>query len=42
MATGRVGWHLPAARVNAERARANGYDRRWFSFPWFDGLGLAR
>ena len=31
-----------SARVNAERARANGYDRRWFSFPWFDGLGLAR
>ncbi len=31
-----------SARVNAERARANGYDRRWFSFPWFDGLGLTR
>ncbi|HEX3529292.1 MAG TPA: tetratricopeptide repeat protein [Thermoanaerobaculia bacterium] len=31
-----------SARVNAERARANGYDRRWFSFPWFDGLDLTR
>jgi serine/threonine-protein kinase len=31
-----------SARVHAERARANGYDRRWFSFPWFDGLGLPR
>jgi len=31
-----------SARVNAERARANGYDRRWFSFPWFKGLDLAR
>jgi tetratricopeptide (TPR) repeat protein len=31
-----------SARVNAGRARANGYDRRWFSFPWFEGLGLAR
>jgi protein O-GlcNAc transferase len=28
-----------SARVNAGRAQAAGYDRRWFSFPWFDGLG---
>ncbi|HKH43845.1 MAG TPA: protein kinase [Thermoanaerobaculia bacterium] len=31
-----------SARVHAERARAAGYDRRWFSFPWFDGIGLER
>ena len=31
-----------SARVNAGRARGAGYDRRWFSFPWFDGLGLDR
>ena len=31
-----------SARVQAGRARDAGYDRRWFSFPWFDGLGLAR
>jgi Flp pilus assembly protein TadD len=30
-----------SARVNGKRALAAGYDRRWFSFPWFDGLGLA-
>jgi serine/threonine-protein kinase len=27
-----------SARVNAERARAAGYDARWFSFPWFAGI----
>ncbi len=31
-----------SARVHAGRARGAGYDRRWFSFPWFDGLGLER
>jgi tetratricopeptide (TPR) repeat protein/TolB-like protein len=31
-----------SARVNAGRARAAGYDRRWFSFPWFDRLDLER
>ena len=31
-----------SARVHAGRARDAGYDRRWFSFPWFDGLGLDR
>jgi len=31
-----------SARVNAGRARAAGYDRRWFSFPWFDRVGLER
>jgi serine/threonine-protein kinase len=31
-----------SARVHAGRARDAGYDRRWFSFPWFDGLGLER
>jgi Flp pilus assembly protein TadD len=30
-----------SARVNAGRARAAGYDRRWFSFPWFDAIGLG-
>ena len=31
-----------SARVHAGRARDAGYDRRWFSFPWFAGLGLER
>jgi serine/threonine-protein kinase len=31
-----------SARVTAQRARAAGYDRRWFSFPWFDSLGRER
>jgi eukaryotic-like serine/threonine-protein kinase len=31
-----------SARVHAGRAREAGYDRRWFSFPWFDGLDLER
>jgi tetratricopeptide (TPR) repeat protein/TolB-like protein len=31
-----------SARVHAGRARAAGYDRRWFSFPWFDGIGLEK
>ena len=30
-----------SARVHAGRARAAGYDRRWFSFPWFDAIGLG-
>jgi serine/threonine-protein kinase len=31
-----------SARVNADKALAGGYDRRWFGFPWFNGLGLSR
>ncbi|HEV7508608.1 MAG TPA: protein kinase [Thermoanaerobaculia bacterium] len=31
-----------SARVTAQRARAAGYDQRWFSFPWFDSLGRER
>jgi len=27
-----------SARVNAEKALAGGYDRRWFGFPWFSNL----
>lgn len=27
-----------SARASAERALAGGFDRRWFSFPWFDPL----
>ena len=29
-----------SARVHAARAREAGYDRRWFSFPWFEGIEL--
>lgn len=27
-----------AAVASADRALAGGFDRRWFAFPWFDGL----
>lgn len=27
-----------SAAFHAERALGLGYQRRWFSFPWFDGL----
>lgn len=30
-----------SARVNAEKALAGGYDRRWFGFPWFAGSGRS-
>src|SRR5262249_32276042 len=27
-----------SARANADRALDHGYNRRWFSLPWFDSL----
>jgi tetratricopeptide (TPR) repeat protein len=30
---------VASARINADRALAAGFDRRWFTFPWFASLG---